>query len=393
MRLPGGLGQLTYCTNIHRGETWEEVRAVLGRDVLEVKRLACPDAPFGVGLRLSGMALREAEPIELRDFLEASGAYVFTLNAFPYGPFHGTSVKAGVYLPDWRSEERLDYTNAAADLLAVLLPADQPYGSVSTVPGAFKANVTSQGDLDRIADLMIRHAAHLVEIERRTGQLITLAVEPEPCCFLETTPEAVAFFEANLFSAACAQRLAALSGLSPSAAEAALRRHLGLCVDLCHAAVEYETPHEVFDMLRRAGIGVPKVQISSALALSPVDAGAIAALGPFDDGVYLHQVVAHGMDGLRRFADLADAAASDRGEAAEWRIHYHVPLFLEQLGVFGSTQAFVREALALHRASPLTDHLEVETYTWDVLPDVYRADDLVPAIARELEWVRNQLVG
>ena len=393
MKLPGGLGQLTYCTNVHRAETWEEVRRVVSTDVLAIKELACPDAAFGVGLRLSGMALGAVDLIELKNLLDTGGAYVFTLNAFPYGPFHGTPVKAAVYLPDWRSEVRLDYTNRSAELLAFLLPADQSYGSVSTVPGAFKASVTTPGDVERMADLMIRHASHLVDIERRTGRLITLAIEPEPCCLLETTAEAIAYFEAHLFCPAAASRLAALSGLSPSGAAAALRRHLGLCIDLCHAAVEYEMPRELFDTLRGAGIAVPKIQISSALTLSPVDAAAIAKLAPFDDGVYLHQVVERCGDGLRRFADLADAAASDRGDAAEWRIHYHVPLFLEELGVFGSTQAFVREALALHRAAPLTEHLEIETYTWDVLPVVFRANGLVPAIARELKWVGHQLVG
>jgi hypothetical protein len=216
MRLPGESGHLTYCTNVHRGETWDEVWRVLQNDVLAVRRDVAPDQPFAIGLRLSGIALEEAsKPYaleQMRGFLADNNLYVPTLNAFPYGPFHGTRVKEDVYLPDWRDEERLRYTNASADYLAEILP-DGMQGSVSTAPGAFKTNVTTLETVADMADRFIRHAAHLIELERRTARSVALAVEPEPSCFLETTAEAIAFFEGHLFSRAAADRLAELTAL------------------------------------------------------------------------------------------------------------------------------------------------------------------------------------
>jgi sugar phosphate isomerase/epimerase len=304
-------------------------------------------------------------------------------------------VKEAVYLPDWQDEERLRYTNAAADILAQLLPDDLTIaGSVSTVPGAFKPVVTSQAIVERIASLMLRHAAHLVEIKRRTGSHIALAIEPEPFCFIETIDEAVAFFSTYLFSRQAITNFAALSKTTMARAEESLRSHIGICLDLCHAAVEYEEPAEAVGKLGRAGIAIAKVQVSSGLRLPDVDGSTRALLRPFDDGVYLHQVVERSAAGFVRYRDLADAfAALDKNERLprEWRVHYHVPLFLDDLGHFSSTQSFVRDALALHRQKPFTDHLEVETYTWGVLPESYRTGDLVGDIAREISWTVQQL--
>jgi sugar phosphate isomerase/epimerase len=397
MRLPGQSGHLTYCTNVHRGETWEEVWRVLQNDVLAVRRDVAPDEAFAIGLRLSGVALGEAsEPDaldEMKGYLADNDLYIPTLNAFPYGPFHGTRVKEEVYLPDWRDEERLRYTNASADYLAEILPANMQ-GSVSTAPGSFKTNVTSVETVAEMADRFIRHAAHLVELERRTGRSIALAVEPEPSCFLETTSEAIAFFQDHLFSRAAADRLVELADLAPADAESALRKHLGLCLDLCHAAVEFEEPAEVYAALRAAGLSVAKMQVSSGLRLTTVGHNTRALLKPFDDGVYLHQVIERRKNDITRYSDLAQAFATldsaSGPEDREWRVHYHIPLFLDDLGPFSSTQSFVREALALHRQEPISQHLEVETYTWGVLPERYRAASLAPAIARELQWVRQQ---
>jgi sugar phosphate isomerase/epimerase len=398
MRLPGENGHLTYCTNVHRGETWDEVWRVLQNEVQAVRLdVAAPDQAFAIGLRLSGVALDEAsEPDafeQMKGYLADNNCYIPTLNAFPYGPFHGTRVKEDVYLPDWRDEERLRYTNASADYLAEILPEGMP-GSVSTAPGAFKTNVTSLETVANMADRFLRHAAHLVELERRTGRSIALAVEPEPSCFLETTTEAITFFEDHLFSRAAAERLSELTDVAPAEAESALRKHLGLCLDLCHAAVEYEEPAEVYAALRAAGLNVAKMQVSAGLRLATLGHNTRALLKPFDDGVYLHQVIERRNGDITRYSDLGQAfAALDASsglDGREWRVHYHIPLFLDDLGAFSSTQSFVREALALHRRDPISQHLEVETYTWGVLPERYRTTAIAPAIARELQWVRRQ---
>lgn len=391
-----GSSHLGYCTNIHPGESWGEIRANLERYLPLVKRRVSPDAPFGVGLRLSAAAAHSlgapAARAQFAAFLRDQGLYVFTLNGFPYGPFHGTSVKEDVYLPDWRDARRLEYTNRLADVLAFLLPPDVQ-GSISTVPGAFKPNAASFDAIDRIVELLLRHVAHLVAVERETGQRIALALEPEPCCLLETIDETVAFFRDHLHSDVAAARVAALASLGPKAAHEALHRHLGVCLDLCHAAVEFEHPAQCVEALVGAGIAIAKVQVTAGLRIPQVTTAAADALRSFEDAVYLHQVVERGSAGLRRYLDIDDARASDtwRAGGCEWRVHFHVPVFLENLDPFSSTQPFVRDSLALHKRQPVTPHLEVETYTWSVLPVRYRESLVEDAIARELLWVRGEL--
>jgi sugar phosphate isomerase/epimerase len=389
----GGLGHLTYCTNIHAGETLADVRAGLEKHLPPIKAAVSPDRPLGVGLRLGHAAaegLREPAALAaLRDFLAAGGYYVFTLNGFPYGPFHGQAVKENAYRPDWSEPERLAYTDHLADVLAALLPAGQA-GSVSTVPCTFKP--WAEGRIDAVVEHLVRHVAHLVGIARDQGRTITLALEPEPYCHLETIGEAVAFFESRLFSRAGVARLAALTGLAAGAAEQAMRRHLGLCYDVCHAAVEFEDARASVARLRASGIGIFKLQLSAALRVARFGPESARQLAEFAEPVYLHQVVRRENGTLRRYVDLPQALAEAAGaEGSEWRVHFHVPIFLERMEHFDTTQAFLAEILALHRAEPFSRHLEVETYTWDVLPAAYRGVPLASAIARELSWVKAQL--
>ncbi len=393
-----GRPHLTYCTNIHAGESWSEIRESLAKHLPEVKRRVSPQAPMGVGLRLSGPAAAELAGSRqqlrtLADFLADEALYVFTINAFPYGAFHGREVKARVYQPDWRDPLSVAYSNDAADVLAALLP-DGMEGSVSTVPGAFKAALAASDDVSSIAANMVRHAAHLDAIATRTGKIIALAIEPEPCCLLETTGEAIAFFRDHLFGSDAVARMRGLRGLSESDAEATLRRHLGLCFDVCHGAVEFEDAASSFASIEEAGIVLAKLQLSSAIRVADIGAANTeASLASFDDGVYLHQTVERRGECLTRHADLPDAfAALRRGEAGgEWRVHCHVPVFLDSFDGIGSTQEALKDVLALCRKQAVSPHLEIETYTWSVLPPSLRNGDLSGDIAREVEWVRSQL--
>jgi len=398
MRIGADGAHLTYCSNIHPGESWAEVRANIERYFPAVRDRVAPEAPFGIGLRLSARAARELNSgnalAEFRDFLDRKKLYVFTINGFPYGTFHGTRVKEEVYLPDWRAEERLRYTDELAELLVQLLPGGIE-GSISTVPGAFKPALSGNADVAKIASNMVRHVAKLVEIKRRSGRHIAMAIEPEPHCFLETVDESVRFFQGHLFGADAVRRLGDLTGLNPKAAATALRDHIGLCLDLCHAAVEFEDPAGCIRALQDAGIRVTKLQISAGLRLPELTPDAVAALKQFDDPVYLHQVVESGPAGIRRYADLPEALATATGKAdgREWRVHCHVPIFMDSLGAFSSTRSFISEVLGIHRVNPVSAHLEVETYTWNVLPEHLRAGGMEQAIARELNWVRETLAA
>jgi len=400
-----GAPHLTYCTNIHPGESWAEVFSALAAFVPAVKARVCPEAPFAVGLRLSARAATEllapGELDRLRGFLAERALYVPTINGFPHGAFHGVAVKQTVYLPDWRDRARLAYTCDLADILAALVP-EAGTGSISTVPGGFRPAIRGPADVERIASHLREHAAHLHRIGERTGKTISLALEPEPCCYLETARDAVAFFESHLFTRESIARFAALAGSSLSVAEQALRRHLGVCYDACHGAVLHEDPAAALGELHRAGIRVGKLQLTTGLevdfaALGTDQAarrGLLRALRPFAEGVYLHQVVARTPEGLYRALDLPEALAEaerDPSSLTVWRIHFHVPVFREAMGPFRNTQPFLRDLLAIVKQQHISDTLEVETYTWDVLPPEHRTESVSDAIARELDWVRGRL--
>ncbi|CAN1721137.1 Sugar phosphate isomerase [Hyphomicrobium sp. 1Nfss2.1] len=397
MRLPlPGSPHLTYCTNIHAGERWAEIEAALRKHVLPIKAEVSPDQPMGIGLRLSATAADELAKPEalaaLKAFLAQSDLYVFTINAFPYGNFHGTRVKERVYEPDWRDERRVQFSNRAADILEALLPEGME-GSISSVPGAYKEAINGPIDIARMVHHLIRHAAYLYRLAEETGKHISLALEPEPCCFLETVDEAIDFFNDHLFARQSVETFRRLTDISTREAREALRRHLGICLDVCHASVEFEDPVECLGRLAAVGIRVPKIQLSSALRIPVVDANAAELLARFDDGVYLHQTVEVQGDRVTRYRDLPEAFDALRSGRAggEWRVHCHVPLFQADYGALQSTQQPLANLLAACKRSALAPHLEVETYTWDVLPADMRGIDVSSDIARELKWVRSQL--
>ena len=394
MRL--GSRHLTYCSNIHAGETWASVRETLGDVLPALRRKLDWIGPLGVGLRLSASAAETLDdpPVmeEFLHFLLSGDYYVFTINGFPYGAFHGTRVKEHVYEPDWRQHSRLSYTNRLASLLATLSAGHGVAApSVSTVPGAFRANIRTDADRSAVALGFLRHVAHLVELRRRTGQCITLAIEPEPACQLETTGEVVELLRDRVLQADPLAAVVRETGISMTLDD--VRRHLGLCLDTCHLAVAFEDPVVALAHIRAAGIRVHKVQISSALSVAaPSAPESQRALARFADDTYLHQVAEQHNRRLVRFDDLPAALdAARRGDAGQgpWRVHFHVPVFLESVGDFGTTQPELRAALEAVVASNACAQFEVETYTWDVLPEEFRSTDMVSAIARELAWARD----
>jgi sugar phosphate isomerase/epimerase len=391
---------LTYCTNIHAADGWESVYANIRRYATALKARFSPSSPFGVGLRLSAREAREllegARLADFKAFLDDSGLYVAVINGFPYGPFHGTPVKANVYAPDWRDEARVRYTLDLVRILRALLPPGVD-GGVSTAPLSYKSwmsNATGT-DWETIARNVARVADALARVRLETGTLIHLDIEPEPDCVLENTDESIDFFERWLLpfgTPALAQSLR----VDEEAARRHLQEHVKLCFDCCHFAVEFEDPATALERCRAAGIGIGRVQLSSALDIRfPNDharADAMArALRPFADSTYLHQVVEHRTPALRHYPDLDDALrVRDRTRADHWRVHFHVPLFTREYDAFSSTQDYVRAVIDLAAQNAFTHHLEIETYTWDVLPPGLKID-LTDSIAREYDWVLGVL--
>jgi sugar phosphate isomerase/epimerase len=393
---PDGSLHLTYCTNIHAADGWPAVFDALERHAPALKRRFAPGDPFGVGLRLSARDAREllaAGVDTFRAFLDDRGLYVAIINGFPHGSFHRSVVKADVYAPDWRDPERVRYTRDLIRILAGLLPTGMD-GGVSTVPLSYKAWMPAEGGRDGELDraLIVRHlveaAATLADLRAREGTLIHLDIEPEPDCVLETTAETVSFFRDRLFEDG-ARALAEAIGGTRDEAGAILREHVRVCFDCCHFAVEHEDPVRALRTLTAAGCRIGRIQLSSALRVHmPAAPGGQQHLAdrlrPFADSTYLHQVVCEGPGGRARFPDLGDALA--HAQPGDWRIHFHVPLFTSEYDGLGSTQADVARVLAEVVATPVTRHLEIETYTWEVLPDRLKVE-LLESIAREYDWV------
>jgi len=386
---------LTYCTNVHAAESLEEVRSVLAGPVLAVKERVSPTAPFGVGLRLSARAAVELEhPEELARLagqLSDAGLYAFTLNGFPYGQFHSARVKERVYRPDWLESERVEYTRSLSRALAVLLP-DGMVGSISTVPGCFKPRAAGAATMRAMALNVATAAAELVRIERDTGKHLALALEPEPFCAFETTRETIDFFQQALADEAVTSLFARRCGIAQARAEEELRRYVGVCLDACHAAVEFESPLEALRALTGAGISVPKIQVSAGLVVRELGRHA-ASLSSFADETYLHQVVARTPSGFQRYLDLPEAIerAPLLPSDTEWRVHFHVPVFRALLEPFSTTQSVLTELLEAPETLQTVPHLEVETYTFGLLPERYRNEPVVNTIARELDWTREAL--
>ena len=371
---------LTYCLNIHPGESWDEQFEAIRTHACAVRERVAHGRLFPLGLRLSAASARTLSHSNVRnhfcEFLRAENLCVFTINAFPYGAFHGARVKDNVYRPDWRTAERETFTRDCAAVLAALLP-ESGRGSISTVPVGFAPDFCAQSDRDRAMDRLVEMALFLARMESETGRCIHLALEPEPGCVLESCDETTSFFEA----------LYARAGER----EPAVRRHIGVCLDTCHAALAFEPPIETWARYRAAGIAVPKVQLSAALE---VHGQPNRALARFGEPVYLHQVRITGSGGARTaFNDLPDALAAWPADAECARIHFHVPLFWSGNSLLRTTADLLDAGFwDAVRSRPET-HLEIETYTFDVLPPELRRGTVVDSIAREFAWVQSRLTG
>jgi hypothetical protein len=378
MRLSHGL-HLAYCTNIHRGESWAETFAALKTHTLAVRDRVSPGKPYAIGLRLSSQAARElsdnATLTGFRHWLDRENCYVFTINGFPYGKFHGTRVKEQVYAPDWTTDERVEYTNLLFDLLAEIVPAGVE-GSVSTVPCSFKEFITRPEQVTAMHANIWRSVEHIAQVSERTKKHLHLGLEPEPLCYLETSHETVCFFDQ-------------LREQDPN--DERLNKHLGVNYDTCHLAVEFEEPADVLRRFREHGVRVSKLHFSSALKVVPDDLTR-DALKSFVDTVYFHQVIERtGDSAIRRFRDLDIALAEEPGNSTqlprEWRIHFHIPLHFRTTAMFGTTTDHLLGVMDALAADPsLCSHIEMETYTWEVMPTEMKNRSVVDQLVSEYDW-------
>lgn len=358
--------------------------------------LAAGDS-LGVGLWIPNQASRELVGGELdsfREFLQANRLTAYTINGFPYANFHGDHVKQRVYLPTWAETDRLEYTKRLATILAAILPSEQVVGSISTLPIGWPDNPfdeqAASGDAIGIAGQNFRElASFLDQLYHESGKRIVVAIEPEPGCIIDTVDGMIRFFDQHL------------GGETH-------RQYITVCHDICHSAVMNESQRKVIGAYGEAGIGIGKVQVSSAIVAdwesiaANEHAATLQQLGDFAEDRYLHQTGQIGRDGSFSLAqDLPELVArtrpADLADVARWVIHFHVPIFLEGFGRLTTTRDGVIECLeALDDDSidvEFTGHLEVETYAWTVLPQEMRHRGLAEDIASELQWLTEQLAA
>ncbi|MCA9320013.1 MAG: metabolite traffic protein EboE [Planctomycetes bacterium] len=396
---------LAYCQNVHAVESADEVLAAIERyfgPVVAGLKSRGHRGPFAAGLRLSARATREFEADgflldALGEALMRLDAHVSTVNAFPFGVFQTDGLKSDVYRPDWQDDERLHYTTLVGEILADL-PCASSSQSVSTIPGSYRgfgtADETSMAA--RIAELALRFWTCGLTCERP----LVLAIEPEPGCTWETTEEFIRFYNEVLLRGTWPALEASKPG-NRALHEAILRQHVGICFDTCHAAVEFEDIRQSLGRLESEGIPVAKMQLSQALHLDEPQQNleGLQRLAAFDEPRFLHQVVAQRRDGgLDRFPDLPHylSCAAERDDLAA-RSHFHVPIFLDDLGGgLRTTQADLDQALQYARLRPITEHLEIETYSWSAMPErragPTRDEDLIGDILAEYDWALERLI-
>lgn len=397
------LGHLTYCTNIHSGENWEEHFDELKKLFPEIKNSVSPNNPLGIGLRLSNqasIALTDTQKLkQFSDWLNREGGYVYTMNGFPYGDFHSKRVKESVHAPDWTSDERTSYTLRLFIILEKLLPQGMD-GGISTSPLGYRHDFEGIEEknkaIQKATENILQVAEQLIHIKENTGHVLHLDIEPEPDGLLETGEEFIEWYD-NVLLPLAQEGFSKKFNLTAQEIEKRIKEHIQICYDVCHFALGYENHEEILDILERKGIKIGKIQISAALKASVEQdenqRDHLAKLfKPFDENIYLHQVIAQKEDaGLIRYKDLPDALQDIQNkQVKEWRAHFHVPIFLEQYGELKSTQNEIISVLKRHVKKSLTQHLEVETYTWAVLPTPFQIP-MAKSIERELLWVSDIL--
>jgi hypothetical protein len=386
---------LTYCLNVHPGERWADQKRAIERSSTRIRDLVAPGRRFGLGMRLAHQAAEDLSSAEARaealEFFGRHQCYPFTINGFPYSLFHGGAVKEKVYLPDWQSERRRDYTCNLADILAVWLP-EEGVGSISTVPGSYKPWINRTSEINAMVMNLAETVLHLHTLRERTGKEIHLGLEPEPDCYLETTEGCISFLTNHLFPEGV-DLLRQRMGMGRGEAEAALRRHVGMCFDTCHLALQFEDLCESWERLQEEGIRISKVQLSNALEV-PALPEEWQKLEAFAEPVYLHQVKARRTDGsVVGWPDLPAALPSlpRTADLERLRVHFHVPLFCEGAGDVGTTSHCLTPRFFQLLAGGACSHLEIETYTFDVLPEKVRPATLEESVAREYRWVLERL--
>lgn len=368
---------LCYSLNVYPGSTLENKINIIENKIPQIRdEINWKTSPFAIGLWLDSKTIDEIDESktdQLKEFLNRHNLYTFTANAFPYGTFHGENVKTNVYSPDWRSLERVNYTCKVADVLCNLL-ADDITGSISTLPGSYSSWISDEKEISLIAQNILKVASHLKCIYKKTGKKIILAIEMEPDCLWENPGQFIAFFNKYIRQ------------------HKELAKYVGVCYDTCHQELLNNPPGSGLRMIINADITIAKIQFSAAIiAKSRKDYLETV----FQDNVYLHQTRSIDKSGkLKKYSDLQEAIKNGN-TSIPWLIHYHVPIYCDQLG--GGLQAAkdeMIETLRIIKSTPeICSNIEIETYTYSILPEHLKPCSIEKSISKEYNWLIDKIRG
>ncbi len=382
-----------YCSNVHAGESSELVEENIERYTVPLCKIRGLSS-MQHGLWLSKQActeyLADSKKLEkLKQLLNKHRLSVVTLNAFPVGNFHAERVKQTVYLPHWGEKARLDYTLMAAEILAVILPTDHTFGTLSSLPLGYAQQWTDENN-NQALNYLCEAVIGLASIEAKSGKHLQLCLEMEPGCVLQETPNLINLFHHQLPPVAKRYNLTTKQ----------LHRYLGICFDVCHQAVMNENIYDSLCLIVAANINIGKIQISSALKVKqPSHLQAKKWLFDFAESRYLHQVTGINNQGNTLFFDDLELALVDDtfSKFNEWRIHFHVPVHASTMGEqwIGTTSSDIHTVfLFLSEHPECQPHLELETYSWNVLPEQHRPsndEELIQGIQAELIFIEKSL--
>jgi len=396
--LISNLYYLTYCTNIHPGENWNVTFESLKTNLPTIKQRVAHNQDFGIGLRLSNKASEELgleeNLTEFKNWLAEHKLYVFTMNGFPYGNFHGEVVKDRVHEPDWTTKDRVIYTARLFKQLNLLVPKGVS-GGISTSPISYKHWFKTPSELmvakRKGADNMLSIALQLFQNEEDHGNYLHLDIEPEPDGILENSSEVLDFFNEFLLPQGVVMFQNEF-GFEKQKAIDIIKRYITVCYDICHFSLAFEEPSETFLKFKKAGILVGKVQVSAALKIlfdSENDDIVWDELAKFNEPTYLHQVTEYNDGEVKTHSDLP-VVLKNKKSVKELRAHFHVPIFLEKFTSLYSTQDHIIKTVLYLKENQICNHLEIETYTWEVLP-IHLKKELTESIVREIEWLKGQL--
>ncbi len=387
---------LTYCLNLHRGETMDEVEHALFVTAPSIlKRIIQSGAPSAVGpwfnSHIAQQILETGNLEKLKQKFEDAGLLAITLNGFPYSTFHDERVKERVYLPDWSSPQRLEYTLNLLEILSLLLPKGVN-GSISTLPVGYAA-LSSNEIIKRSVENMAECALHFHACAQERETEIILSIEPEPDCVVGDMDEFVKFYNNRLLRSGV-QHLGSRYGISAPRAEIIIRKHIGICMDTVHAAVSNENLEEWLERLEKEGIKIGKIQLGAALRADGPD---FFELKSFDDPVYLHQTrFIHGTN-TEKYPDLPDFLSNTANLSSEGHavVHYHMPFTWRGKGALTSchriTSKFLEKALSLGVSC-----FELEIYTLSVFPEFRNAEEfkrerlISDILTAELRWLMEK---